>query len=116
MSDEHQQSDENRSEDSNQPSVNADPVERGRQMGLENAHGGHSVGTGGHGLTTHTGSGQPLGGKTLTDISHFSQKDLHPGLDPDPVERGRQLGHNNAQGGRCVGTGGHGANAAKSSK
>ncbi len=35
----------------------------------------------------------------------------HPGMSPDPAERGKQLGHENAQGGQSVGTGGHGANA-----
>jgi hypothetical protein len=29
-------------------------------------------------------------------------------MNPDPTERGRQLGHANARGGQCVGTGGHG--------
>jgi hypothetical protein len=32
----------------------------------------------------------------------------HPGMIPDPTERGRELGHENARGGQCVGTGGHG--------
>jgi hypothetical protein len=32
----------------------------------------------------------------------------HPGMSPDPAERGKQLGHENAQGGQSVGTGGHG--------
>jgi hypothetical protein len=31
--------------------MNPDPTERGRQLGRENAHGGHCVGTGGHGST-----------------------------------------------------------------
>lgn len=31
----------------------------------------------------------------------------HPGMSPDPAERGRQLGHENTYGGQCVGTGGH---------
>jgi hypothetical protein len=33
----------------------------------------------------------------------------HPGMSPDPAERGKQLGHENAQGGQSIGTGGHGA-------
>jgi hypothetical protein len=37
----------------------------------------------------------------------LSQQQLHPGMNPDPVERGRELGHENAHGGQCVGTGGH---------
>jgi hypothetical protein len=32
----------------------------------------------------------------------------HPGMDPNPAERGRQLGEENAWGGHSVGTGGHG--------
>ncbi len=32
----------------------------------------------------------------------------HPGMSPDPAERGRQLGEENADGENCVGTGGHG--------
>jgi hypothetical protein len=35
----------------------------------------------------------------------------HPGMSPDPAERGKQLGHENAQGGQCVGTGGHGTSS-----
>lgn len=53
------------------------------------------------------GSNQPVGGKHASDPSQFSQEQLHPGMNPDPVERGRQLGHENAHGGHCVGTGGH---------
>jgi hypothetical protein len=34
----------------------------------------------------------------------------HPGMAPDPAERGKQLGHENAHGGQSVGTGGHGTN------
>jgi hypothetical protein len=33
-------------------------------------------------------------------------------MNPDPAERGRKLGHENARGGQCVGTGGHGAHGA----
>ncbi len=43
------QSDDNRSEDSAHPGMSSNPEERGRQLGHENAHGGQSVGTGGHG-------------------------------------------------------------------
>jgi hypothetical protein len=32
----------------------------------------------------------------------------HPGMSPDPAERGRELGEENAYGGTSVGTGGHG--------
>jgi len=32
----------------------------------------------------------------------------HPGMNPDPAERGKELGEENAYGGNCVGTGGHG--------
>jgi hypothetical protein len=32
----------------------------------------------------------------------------HPGMSPDAAERGKQLGHENAEGGQSVGTGGHG--------
>jgi len=32
----------------------------------------------------------------------------HPGMNPDPAERGKELGEENAYGGSCVGTGGHG--------
>ncbi len=28
-------------------------------------------------------------------------------MNPDPTKRGRQLGHENAEGGHSVGTGGH---------
>ncbi len=43
----------------------------------------------------------------MPNSSQFSQEELHPGMNPDPAERGRQLGHANAQGGHSVGTGGH---------
>lgn len=33
-------------------------------------------------------------------------------MNPNPGERGRQLGHENAHGGRSVGTGGHGPSGA----
>jgi hypothetical protein len=32
----------------------------------------------------------------------------HPGMNPDPAERGKELGEENAYGGQSVGTGGHG--------
>ena len=35
----------------------------------------------------------------------------HPGMSPDPVERGKELAHENAHGGQSVGTGGHGASS-----
>ena len=59
-------------------------------------------------LSCFAGSNQPVGGKHVQDSSQFSEKELHPGMNPDPAERGRQLGHQNAQGGKSVGTGGHG--------
>ena len=33
---------------------------------------------------------------------------MHPGMNPDPAQRGAELGHENAQGGHSIGTGGHG--------
>ncbi|CAF5067145.1 unnamed protein product, partial [Rotaria sp. Silwood1] len=54
MSDEHQQPQDHQSDDSGHPGINPDPVERGKQLGHENAHGGHCVGTGGHGQIPHT--------------------------------------------------------------
>ncbi len=52
-------------------------------------------------------SSQPVGGIHAQDLSQFTDKQLHPGMNPDPAERGRELGHANAHGGQCVGTGGH---------
>lgn len=46
MSDESKQTGDNQLED---PSMSVDPEERGKQLGHNNAHGGQSVGTGGHG-------------------------------------------------------------------
>lgn len=60
-------------------------------------------------LLISIGSSQPVGGKHVSDPSKFSEQELHPGMNPDPAERGRQLGHANAQGGQSIGTGGHGA-------
>ena len=57
-------------------------------------------------------SSQPVGGKHVSDLSQLSEEQLHPGMNPDPVERGRQLGHENAYGGHSVGTGGHGPSGA----
>jgi hypothetical protein len=62
------------------------------------------------------GSDQPVGGVHATDGKHFTEQELHPGMNPDPAERGRQLGHENAHGGHSVGTGGHGATAPNMSK
>ncbi|CAF3345900.1 unnamed protein product [Rotaria sp. Silwood1] len=98
-----------RPEDPSHPGMPADSAERGKQLGHENAHGGQSVGTGGHGTSSGgANSNQPVGGKHVSDLSQFSEQELHPGMNPDPTERGRQLGHENADGGQCVGTGGHG--------
>ncbi len=44
----------------------------------------------------------------MSDPSKFTQEQLHPGMNPNPAERGRQLGEENADGGHSVGTGGHG--------
>ncbi|CAF1199322.1 unnamed protein product [Adineta ricciae] len=99
---------DHRPEDPSHPGMSPDPAERGKQLGHENAHGGQSVGTGGHGSGSGAGSNQPVGGKHVSDPSQFSQEQLHPGMNPDPAERGRQLGHENAHGGHSVGTGGHG--------
>ena len=63
-----------------------------------------------------TGSNQPVGGKHTQDSSQLTQEQLHPGMNPDPAERGRQLGHENAQGGQSVGTGGHGPRGANLDK
>ena len=51
-------------------------------------------------------SGQQLGDKKPGDKQ--PEDPTHPGMNPDPAERGKQLGHENAQGGQSVGTGGHG--------
>ena len=59
-----------------------------------------------------TVSSQPVGGIHAQDPSQFTDKQLHPGMNPDPAERGRKLGHENARGGQCVGTGGHGPSGA----
>ncbi|CAF2853882.1 unnamed protein product [Rotaria sp. Silwood2] len=126
------QPDDLRPEDPSHPGMSSDPAERGRQLGHENAQGGQSVGTGGHGISSGSSSrqfdefklivfkllytfmfidsSQPVGGKHTSDPSQFNEEVLHPGMNPDPVERGRQLGHENASGGHCVGTGGHEAN------
>jgi hypothetical protein len=60
-------------------------------------------------LIIFLGNNQPVGGRHASDSSQFSQKELHPGMNPDPAERGRKLGQDNARGGQSVGTGGHGA-------
>ncbi|CAF4083122.1 unnamed protein product [Rotaria sp. Silwood2] len=90
------------------PGMNPDDAERGRELGEENAYGGHSVGTGGHGKESGCSSRQRVGGEHYTDISQFTQEQKHPGMNPDYAERGRQLGEENACGGHSVGTGGHG--------
>jgi hypothetical protein len=43
----------------------------------------------------------------VPDVSKFTQQELHPGMNPDPAQRGRQLGRENADGVHSVGTGGH---------
>lgn len=42
-----------------------------------------------------------------TDLLHFTEEQMHPGMNPDPAVRGAELGHENMEGGHCVGTGGH---------
>ncbi len=115
------------------PGMNPNPAERGRELGEENACGGQCVGTGGHGkcsgcsmstnisfkhsfninVTILLGSRQRVGGEHSTDNLKFTQEQLHPGMNPDPAERGAELGRENADGFNCVGNGGHGARAAK---
>ena len=87
--------------------MSSDSAEQGQQLGHENAHGGQSVGTGGHG-TSGGSSDQPVGGTHGADSLKTNDAQSHPGLPSDPAERGRELGHANAQGGESVGTGGHG--------
>jgi hypothetical protein len=52
----------------------------------------------------------------VPDLSQFTQEQLHPGMNPDPAIRGKELGEENAEGGQSIGTGGHGANGAHSKK
>jgi len=44
----------------------------------------------------------------VLDSSKFTQEQLHPGMNPDPAARGKELGEENADGENCIGTGGHG--------
>jgi len=110
------------------PGMNPDPAERGKELGEENAYGGHSEGTGGHGgcsgcsMSTNIsfkhsfninvnillGSREHVGGNHSTDNLQFTQEQLHPGMNPDPAARGAELGRENAEGGQSIGTGGHG--------
>jgi hypothetical protein len=52
----------------------------------------------------------------VPDLSKFTQAQLHPGMNPDPAQRGKQLGEENAEGLHSVGTGGHGTSGANSKK
>jgi hypothetical protein len=52
----------------------------------------------------------------VSDPSKFSEQELHPGMNPDPAQRGAQLGHENAQGGKSIGTGGHAPSGANMGK
>ena len=61
-------------------------------------------------------SDQPVGGTNVSDLSQLTQEQLHPGMNPDPAKRGKQLGEENAEGGQSVGTGGHGASGANLNK
>ena len=47
--------DDKKPEDPSHPGMSSDPAERGKQLGHENAHGGQSVGTGGHGTASGAG-------------------------------------------------------------
>jgi hypothetical protein len=49
----------------------------------------------------------------VSDPSQLTQEKLHPGMNPDPAARGKQLGEENALGGQSVGTGGHAAHLGK---
>ncbi|CAF3398899.1 unnamed protein product [Rotaria socialis] len=110
-------SNDQRLQDPVHPGMPYNPDKLLKQLGHANAHGGLSVGTGGHGATNSIcSSSQPVGGKHVSDSSQFKQEELHPGMNPDPIERGRQLGHKNAYGGHSVGTGGHGPSRAKVDK
>ncbi|CAF2910066.1 unnamed protein product, partial [Rotaria sp. Silwood2] len=95
------------------PGMNPDPAERGKELGEDNAYGGYSVGTGGHGTSSGCSSRQRIGGEHSTDMLQFTEEELHPGMDSDPAARGAKLGRENAQGDHSVGTGGHGASEAK---
>ncbi|CAF2731225.1 unnamed protein product [Rotaria sp. Silwood2] len=105
--------DDTRSEDPSHPGMSSDPAERGKELGEENACGGHSVGTGGHGKSSGCSSRQRVGGKHSTDMLQFTEEELHPGMNPDPAARGAELGRENAQGNHSVGTGGHGVSEDK---
>ncbi|CAF2910696.1 unnamed protein product [Rotaria sp. Silwood2] len=111
-----QKNDDARSEYPSPPEIPHNPAERGRELGEENAYGGHSVGTGGHGNRSGCSSRQRVGGEHYTDISQFTQEKQHPGMSPDYAERGRELGEANAYGGHSVGTGGHGKESGCSSR
>ncbi|CAF3723579.1 unnamed protein product [Rotaria sp. Silwood1] len=108
--------DDTGSEDPSHPGMNPDYAERGKELGEENACGGHSVGTGGHGKSSGCSSRQRVGGEHSTDALHFTQEELHPGMNPDYAERGKELGEENAFGGHSVGTGGHGKSNGGSSR
>jgi hypothetical protein len=54
-----------------------------------------------------SGGAQPVGGYNATDNTHYTQEELHPGMNPDPAARGAELGRENADGYKSVGTGGH---------
>jgi hypothetical protein len=64
-----------------------------------------------------SGGAQPLGGYNAVDETHYTQEELHPGMNPDPAARGAELGRENAEGYTSVGTGGHwtGDNSSNSS-
>lgn len=47
-----------------------------------------------------------LGDKPAGD--NRAEDPSHPGMSADPVERGKQIAHENFHGGQSVGTGGHG--------
>ncbi|CAF1317061.1 unnamed protein product [Rotaria magnacalcarata] len=94
-------------EEQEHPGMNPDEAARGAELGHENAHGGHSIGTGGHGNSGHSSNQQRAGGEHSKGASCFTQEQLYPGINPNPAERGKQLDKENPQGGHSIGTGGH---------
>jgi hypothetical protein len=57
--------------------------------------------------TMISGGAQPVGGYNAIDNTHYTEEKLHPGMNPDPAARGAELGRENADGYKSVGTGGH---------
>ena len=63
--------DDQRSEDPSHPGMSPDPAERGKQLGHENAHGGQSVGTGGHGSGSGAGMYFETSREVITKLIHL---------------------------------------------